>query len=124
MTKILPVSASDKINGTSFHGDTILASCNDIRSRLDIDVAYYGSGDEKTNFEFDLELEDGTPFTIYDWKEGDWVDEDTKLYYHIGAHTAEDSRKVLQVLKEHGLKTQGATQTNDAVAMYMKMLGL
>lgn len=105
--KILPVSNPDKINLTSFHGDTILASCNDIRSKLDIDVACYGG--DKTNFEFELELEDGTPFTIYDWKEGDWVDEDDALYYHIGAHTAEDSKKVLQALWEHGLKTQSRT---------------
>ena len=102
--KILPISDSSKVCGTSFHGDTILASCNGIRSKLDIDVAYYGG--DKTNFEFELELEDGTPFTIYDWKEGDWVDEDTTLYFHIGAHTAEDSKKALQALKEHGLKTQ------------------
>ena len=96
MTKILPLSNPSQINGTSFHGYTILASANDIRSKLDIDVTCYGG--DKTNFEFDLELEDGTPFTIYDWKEGDWVDEDTKLYYHIGARTPEDSKKVLAVL--------------------------
>jgi hypothetical protein len=102
MTKILPLSNPSQINGTSFHGYTILASANDIRSKLDVDVACYGG--DKTNFEFDLELEDGTPFTLYDWKEGDWVDEDTTLYYHIGSRTAEDSNKALQALKEHGLK--------------------
>ena len=103
MTKILPLSNLSQINGTSFHGCTILASVNEIRSKLDVDVASYGG--DKTNFEFDLELEDGTPFTIYDWKEGDWVDEDTTLYYHIGSRTAGDSRRALQALKEHGLKT-------------------
>lgn len=107
MTKIHELTSPDKVNCTSFHGDTILASCNDIRSKLDVDVTCYGG--DKTNFEFDLELEDGTPFTIYDWKEGDWVDEDTTLYYHIGAHTAKDSEKVLQALWEHGLKTQSRT---------------
>lgn len=100
--KILPISSPDKVNCTSFHGYTILASANDIRSKLDIDVTCYGG--DKTNFEFDLELEDGTPFTLYDWKEGDWANEDTTLYYHIGSHTAEDSQKALQALKEHGLK--------------------
>ena len=103
MTKILPLSNPDNVYATSFYGCTILASVNEIRSRLDIDVTCYGG--DKTNFEFDLELEDGTPFTIYDWKEGDWVDEDTTLYYHIGSHTAEDSQRALQALKEHGLKT-------------------
>jgi hypothetical protein len=102
--KILPISDFNKTCGTSFHGDTILASCNDIRSKLDIDVTCYGG--DKTNFEFELELEDGTPFTIYDWKEGDWVDEDTTLYFHVGAHTPEDSKKALAALKEYGLKIQ------------------
>ena len=103
MTKILPISSPYKTNGTSFYGCTILASVNEIRSKLDVDVACYGG--DKTNFEFDLELEDGTPFTIYDWKEGDWVDEDTTLYFHIGSLTAGDSKRALQALKEHGLKT-------------------
>jgi hypothetical protein len=90
-----------KTNGVSFEGDYILASCNDIRSKLDVDVACYGG--DKTHFEFELELEDGTPFILYDWKEGDWVDEDTKLYYHIGARTQAESRKVLAALREYGL---------------------
>lgn len=121
MTKILPISNSGKINATSFHGYTILASANDIRSKLDIDVACYGG--DKTNFEFDLELEDGTPFTLYDWKEGDWVDEDTKLYYHIGSRTALDSRLALQALKEHGLKCFSPADAEDAVEQMKKMLG-
>ncbi len=121
MTKILPLSNPSQINGTSFHGYTILASANEIRSKLDIDVTCYGG--DKTNFEFDLELEDGTPFTIYDWKEGDWVDEDTTLYYHIGSRTAEDSNKAMLALKEHGLKAFAPTNGNDMVAQMKMMLG-
>ena len=116
--KILPISDSRNTCETSFHNDTILASCNDIRSKLDIDVACYGG--DKTNFEFELELEDGTPFTIYDWKEGDCVDEDTILYYHIGARNAVDSQKALRALKEHGLKTQ---TRNDALAAMRELFG-
>ena len=119
--KILPISDSRNTCGTSFHNDTILASCNDIRSKLDIDVACYGG--DKTNFEFELELEDGTPFTLYDWKEGDWVDEDTTLYYHIGAKTAEDSKKALAALKEHGLKGQSSKSMDNDILRLMMMLG-
>ena len=118
MAKILPLSNPSQINGTSFHGYTILASANEIRSKLDIDVTCYGG--DKTNFEFELELEDGTPFTIYDWKEGDWVDEDTTLYYHIGAQTAVDSQKAIRALKEHGLKGQ---TRNDALAAMRMLFG-
>lgn len=55
------------------------------------------------NFEFELETEDGTAFTIYDWKEGDWVTEDTRLYYHIGARSADESKKALEAIKGLGL---------------------
>lgn len=121
MTKITALENFNRINGTSFHGYTILASANDIRSKLDVDVACYGG--DKTNFEFDLELEDGTPFTLYDWKEGDWVDEDTRLYYHIGTHTEEDSQRALQALKEHGLKCFTPAYAENMVEQMKKMLG-
>lgn len=103
--KVHNLTNFDRVNGTSFHKDIIYASANEICEKLDVDITCYGG--DKTNFELELETEDGTPFTIYDWKEGDWVTEDTKLYYHIGAHTAEDSHKALAVLKEHGLETRG-----------------
>jgi hypothetical protein len=121
--KILPISDSRNTCGTSFHNDTILASANEICDKLDTDITCYNG--DKTHFEFDLELEDGTPFTLYDWKEGDWVDEDTKLYYHIGARNEEDSHKVLAVLKEHGLKTQKRDTSNISVdvAQLMRFLG-
>ena len=118
--KILPISDPMNTNGTSFHNDTILASANEICDKLDTDITCYNG--DKTHFEFDLELEDGTPFTLYDWKEGDWVDEDTKLYYHIGARNVEDSHKVLAALKEHGLKTSSSADNMAAYAQIMKAL--
>lgn len=102
--KVHNLTNFDRTNGTSFHNDIIYASANEICEKLDVDITCYAG--DKTNFEFELETEDGTPFTIYDWKEGDWVNEDTKLYYHIGAHTAGDSHKAVAILKEHGLKTR------------------
>lgn len=104
MMKIHNLTNPDRVNGTSFFGATILASCNEICSKLGIDVTCYGG--DKTNFDFELELEDGTPFTIYDWKEGDWVDEDTLLYYHIGARNSTESKKVVLALNERGLNAK------------------
>ena len=101
--KIKKITNPDNANLTSFYNDTIFASCNEIRSKLGIDVSYYGSADDKVHFEFELELEDGTPFTIYDWKEGEWIDEDSRVYFHIGAKNGEDSRKVRTALKSAGL---------------------
>ena len=121
--KVHNLTNFDRTNGTSFHNDIIYASANEICEKLDVDITCYAG--DKTNFEFELETEDGTPFTIYDWKEGDWINEDTILYYHIGARTAEESHKVLAVLKEHGLKTQMMDTSNISVdvAQLMRFLG-
>lgn len=89
---------TDRVNGTSFFGDTILTSANDLCEKLGVDIAYYGG--DKTHYEFELETEDGIPFTIYDWKESDWVTEDTRLYFHIGARNAEESKKALRAVME------------------------
>lgn len=105
MTKIinLPAHDCDKVNGTSFYNDTIYASANEICEKLGVDITCYDG--DKTHYEFELITEGGTPFCIYDWKEGDWVTTDTKLHYHIGARNAEDSKAVAEILKyEYGLK--------------------
>lgn len=92
---------SDRVNMTSFWGDTIYASASEICEKLGVKITCYDG--DKTNFEFELETEDGIPFTIYDWKEGDWVTEDTRLYYHIGARSADESKKALEAIKGLGL---------------------
>lgn len=104
MTKItnLPRQSYDKVNGTSFWNDTIYASANEICEKLGVNITCYDG--DKTTFEFELETETGIPFTIYDWKEYG-VNEDTRVYYHIGARNAGDSRAVAEILKnEYGLK--------------------
>jgi hypothetical protein len=50
------------------------------------------------------------------------VDEDTILYYHIGARTPEDSKKALAALKEHGLKTQERTMSGSDILQLMRMM--
>lgn len=104
MTKItnLPPQSYDKVNGTSFWGNEIFTSANEICEKLGVDITYYNG--DKTTYEFELETENGIPFTLYDWKE--WqLCRDTKVYYHIGARNAEDSKAVAEILKnEYGLK--------------------
>ena len=98
MTKIQNLTNSDRVNGTSFFGDTICTTANEICEKLGVDITCYGG--DKTNYEFELETEDGIPFPMYDWKEG-WVTEDTKLYFHIGARNATESHKALRAVKEN-----------------------
>ena len=92
---------SDRVNMTSFWGDTIYTSASDICNKLGVKITCYGG--DKTNFEFELETEDGIAFTLYDWKEGDWVTKDTRLHYHIGARSADESKKALEAIKSLGL---------------------
>lgn len=109
---------SNRVNMTSFWGDTIYASASEICNKLGVKIACYDG--DKTHFEFELETEDGIPFTLYDWKEGDWVTEDTPLYYHIGAHNEEESKKARLALNESGLNTK---DEENPLAEMMKMLG-
>jgi hypothetical protein len=121
MTKILPISNPDNICGTSFHGDHIYASANEICNKLGVDVTCYDG--DKVHYEFDLELADGTPFTIYDWKESDWVTMDTRLYYHIGAKTAADSQRALKAIEGYGIKGRDSQTIDNDVARLMSLLG-
>ena len=92
---------SDRVNMTSFWDETIYTCATDICNKLGVKITCYDG--DKTNFEFELETEDGIAFTLYDWKEGDWVTKDTRLHYHIGAHNEEESRKVLKAIRSLGL---------------------
>ena len=92
---------SDRVNMTSFWGDTIYTSASEICNKLGVKITCYGG--DKTNFEFELETEDGIAFTLYDWKEGDWVTKDTRLHYHIGARSADESKKALEDIKSLGI---------------------
>jgi len=86
-------------NGTSFYGDTIRTSYNILEIVLGKPQAYE---DGKVAFEWTKEI-DGEVFTIYDWKEEYFFDDDL-IDWHIGAHDAETSKKAKAKLEELVLK--------------------
>ena len=45
---------------------------------------YYFSADEKSLYTWVMETEDGTVFTIYDWKEYRRIKDDEVITWHIG----------------------------------------
>ncbi len=115
---ITKTSNPSAINGTSFHKGTIDTSLAQLENALGIEAERVL--DEKVNYEFDLELADGTPFTIYDWKEG-FLAPTRKVFFHIGTHCAEDTAKVCQVLAdEYGLEAGVGVEYN---YFLMAMLG-
>ena len=83
-------------DGTSFHGTTIRATVNQLISAFGEPSDDSNTGEDKVNFEWDMETEDGEVFTIYDWKEYRMIDVDEYVIWHIGAkdkstsNTAED----------------------------------
>ena len=92
---------ASNINMTAFHFGYVTASAAEIKKALELN--YMLLYDDKTNIEFDVELEDGTVFTIYDWKEWCCPGDETIVQYHIGTHTLEDTFKVVDALKAVGL---------------------
>jgi len=78
------------MNGTSFHGATISASLADL---MDILGATHGIGEvnDKVQNSWDLELEDGTIFTVYDWKEYRRYTDKETIEWHIGGRSQKDT---------------------------------
>jgi hypothetical protein len=78
------------MNGTSFHGATITATLADLKIILG-EPSNTGDSNDKVQNEWDLELEDGTVFTVYDWKEyRNYGDKDT-IEWHIGGNCEKDT---------------------------------
>ena len=74
-------------NGTSFHDVVIKASVNHLISVLGEPSYQNNTGDDKVNFEWDCETEDGDVFTIYDWKEYRPISKDEQIEWHIGGNS-------------------------------------
>ena len=53
----------------------------------------YNTGDDKVNFEWDCETENGAVFTIYDWKEYRSLNENEPIEFHIGAFTKKEGEE-------------------------------
>ena len=78
------------LDGTSFHGATFSATLADLQVILG---APNGGGDhhDKVQNEWELELEDGTVFSVYDWKEYRRYTDKETLEWHIGGMNLKDT---------------------------------
>ena len=77
-------STNQDTSGTSFHMTTIIASVNELISALG-EPQYQGNyGNDKVNFEWNCETDEGDVFTIYDWKEYRSISKDEQIKWHIG----------------------------------------
>lgn len=70
--------------GTSFHDTVINASVNDLTKVLGRPQYDANHGTDKINFEWIMELNDGSVFTVYDYKEYRVLDKREIIEWHIG----------------------------------------
>ena len=96
--KIKNLKDSEKANGTSFHNSTIVCTVNQLKEAIGEPVFECNTGEDKSNFDWECELEDGTVFTVYDWKLYEVVDFDEWVDFHIGGFSYAETQKARKVL--------------------------
>ncbi len=74
-------------NGTSFHDVTFKATVNQLINAFGEPDYDGNTGEDKVNFVWDMETDEGDVFTIYDWKHYRKLDLDEIIEWHIGAHS-------------------------------------
>lgn len=92
--------------GTSHHGLVVNDTTEGLTRKIGLKPNYYEPecDGEKTTREWDLTLQDGTPFTIYDWKEYRVFDDDETIEWHIGTRNNEEQEKVRKALSDIDIK--------------------
>lgn len=84
--------------GTSFHDTVINTTVNKLIKALGKPMNDQNDGKDKINFEWKMELEDGTIFTVYDYKEYRKLDLDELIEFHIGGFDVQATEKALWVI--------------------------
>lgn len=79
--------------GTSFFGTTLKASVIQLIQIFGDPTIQENTGEDKVNFEWDLECYDGTVFTVYDWKEYRPISLDEQIEWHIGGMSLANTEK-------------------------------
>ena len=77
--------SNQSTDGTSFQNVTFKASVQQLINVFGEPTVHDNTGEDKVNFEWDMETEDGDVFTIYDWKEYRKLDLDETIEFHIGS---------------------------------------
>ena len=86
--------------GTSFHDTTFTTSVANLRKILGEPQSEQNDGKDKVNFDWTMETEDGTVFTVYDWKEYRPLGEDEEVEWHVGGKSGLDTEKALNEIAD------------------------
>lgn len=85
--------------GTSFYKDVFFSSVSDLRKILGEPIYEDNKGDDKVNFEWEMETDNGDVFTVYDWKEYREIDEYEIIEWHIGGDSGAVTADALAEIK-------------------------
>jgi len=106
-----------KFRSTSFFNETVRATARELIAVATTLGAEYGSensGEEKTNYDFDFETEEGLYIAVYDWKEYRPIGMDEAVEWHIGGEnstaTHDGKRELLAMLTELREATPAPTE--------------
>jgi len=80
------------INGTSYHGVSIEATLSELYAELG-EPDYEGPPDEKVQYEWLFQFENGDIFTLYCWKEYGWIKKKELINWHIGGENKAITKK-------------------------------
>jgi len=90
------------VDGTSFQNVTFKASVNDLTKVLG-EPDNNNTGEDKVNFVWDMETDEGDVFTIYDYEEYRKIDLDEQIEWHISSHSRDISGEAqYEVMRELG----------------------
>ena len=87
------------INGTSFHGDVVVATLNNLKRILG-EPYYNGGFEDKVQNEWVMETNDGEVFTVYDWKIYKPYNDNEIIEWHIGGYNKETTQQAKQEILE------------------------
>lgn len=89
--------------GTSFHNTTIGTTIHTLKQILGHPIYSGNDGEDKVNYEWEMETDNGDVFTVYDWKEYRPLDEHEIVEWHIGgmnrAVTEQAKREMYETMK-------------------------
>ena len=91
-----------RVSGTSFHDSIVTASVDQLIQVLGEPNEDSNTGQDKVNFEWEMELESGEVFTVYDWKEYRMLRTYEMIEWHIGgfdpATTDRAAKQIMQAI--------------------------
>ncbi len=88
------------ITGTGFHGTTLVATVNDLVKVLGQPSFVENTGEDKTNYEWDMETDSGELFTIYDYKEYRPISKTERIKWHVGGFNSIVTQKAREQILE------------------------